>query len=579
MEETFEHVMLKCVGCGALIDRGQEQPAARLHCPTCAAAMRVRRDSEQFRLEAVLGAAGRSAVYRARDTKLNRLVALKLLGSEHAGPELIQSFAAEAVITGSITDPHVVKVYSTGNDHEVFYIAMELMEKGSLDDLMEQGPVDEALILEVAIQIAEGLKAAYRNGLIHGDVKPGNILFADAHSAKIVGFRLPVLQTNATYVADEVSGMPYYVAPEKLETPPREDFRSDMYSLGATLFHALAGRPPFEARTASMLALKRRNRRSVSLQTFAPHVSGETAYVINRMLLKNPNERYQSYDELIEHLQYAAQQLEEEANRPNATKRLVIGGEADKAISRLWRAVVALILMACFGALLFGEELIKARRKPATPIGNATATVSAAGSYLFLDARKKLLNGDAAGAAALYRQHAMNAKLSFTAHCWAAIGEGLAHYIADQPVKAHATFRALAERPAPTDADQPAIFLTDLARKLADDDTDAAEAKDFDTRNHEAIGLLLFGLDNWHQGRGDKAAALFRQFRSAKPTGADAWIDQLKPLANPLMESYAEFQMNQAKARSSAISPEKRAKAVEALRNQKHPILSDLMEH
>ena len=179
---------------------------------------------------------------------------------------------------------------------------MELAEKGSLDDLMSvQQRLSEAQVLGVGIQIAEGLEAALEHNLIHRDIKPGNILFADPQTAKLVDFGLAVVMDEAAHARGEIWGTPHYIAPEKLDNQP-EDFRSDIYSLGGTLFHALAGRPPYEAETASTVALKQLMSQPVSLQAFAPDVSSETAYVINRMLAKDPAERYASYPELVEHL-------------------------------------------------------------------------------------------------------------------------------------------------------------------------------------------------------------------------------------------------------------------------------------
>ena len=185
------------------------------------------------------------------------MVALKVVRKEFsADAEYLAKFEREARITASVNHPHVVKVYSFGSDHGLFYIAMELVDKGSLDDLMNlQGRVAEIEALTVGIQVAQGLQAAHQKGLIHRDVKPGNILFADAQTAKIVDFGLALLAAHEAEERGEVWGTPYYVAPEKLDHQP-EDFRSDMYSLGGTLFHAIAGRPPFEADTASMVALK-----------------------------------------------------------------------------------------------------------------------------------------------------------------------------------------------------------------------------------------------------------------------------------------------------------------------------------
>jgi serine/threonine protein kinase len=145
---------------------------------------------------------------------------------------------------------------------------MELVDKGSLDDLIRiQGRVAERQVLEVAIQMARGLQAAHQHGLIHRDVKPGNILFLDGNTAKIVDFGLAIFLAQEEALRGEIWGTPYYVAPEKLDHQP-EDFRSDMYSLGGTLFHALAGRPPFEAETASLVAWKHLKQQPVSFADF-----------------------------------------------------------------------------------------------------------------------------------------------------------------------------------------------------------------------------------------------------------------------------------------------------------------------
>src|SRR5690606_28941637 len=124
-----------------------------------------------------------------------------------------------------------------------FYIAMELVPGGSLEERIEQGPLPELEVLRLAIQAAQGLRAAHQAGLIHRDLKPGNILFAEDGSAKLVDFGLALVQGHEVEDDDEIWATPYYVPPEKLEGLP-DTFRGDMYSFGATLFHALAGKPP-----------------------------------------------------------------------------------------------------------------------------------------------------------------------------------------------------------------------------------------------------------------------------------------------------------------------------------------------
>ncbi|MDD5351491.1 MAG: serine/threonine-protein kinase, partial [Chthoniobacteraceae bacterium] len=299
-----------CPSCGTVLDVSDVELFTQVHCPSCGLLQRVRSRFDHFELIEEIASGGMGTVYRAMDVNLNRVVALKLLRKEYSeDADYIVKLGTEAKLTASVTHPFVVKVFSFGCDQSVYYIAMELVDKGSLDDLMAlQGKVAEAQVLEIGLQVAQGLRAAYRVGLIHRDVKPGNILFADAHTAKIVDFGLALPLEQAKEGETEIWGTPYYVAPEKLNHEP-EDFRSDIYSLGGTLFHALAGRPPFEAENASLVALKHLKSQVVSLQAFAPDVSSPTAYVINRMQARKPEDRYASYDELIEHLEYARSEL------------------------------------------------------------------------------------------------------------------------------------------------------------------------------------------------------------------------------------------------------------------------------
>ncbi|HEX4083293.1 MAG TPA: serine/threonine-protein kinase, partial [Chthoniobacteraceae bacterium] len=181
-ESASESLLQPCTNCATLLDVGDLEPFAKVHCPICGTAIRARTQLKNFTLVEVLGAGGMGAVYKALDTHLDRMVALKVVRKEYSSDaEYLAKFEREARITASVNHPHVVKVYSFGSDHGLFYIAMELVDKGSLDDLMSlQGRVAEIQALGVGIQVAQGLQAAHQKGLIHRDVKPGNILFADA---------------------------------------------------------------------------------------------------------------------------------------------------------------------------------------------------------------------------------------------------------------------------------------------------------------------------------------------------------------------------------------------------------------
>src|SRR2546421_8209997 len=274
-----------CPGCGLLIDVSQEEPLAKVACPECGEKFRVERAFDNFALLETLGVGGMGSVYKARDTRLNRFVALKLLRPElSAGPAEIQRCEHEARPPAAVNDRDVVQVFSSGSDHGQFYLVMEPVDQGSLDDRMaEQGRVSEAQVLDTGIQVARGLRAAHEKGLIHRDVKPGNILFADEDTAKIGDFGLAVAAEQNAEAQNEIWGTPYYVAPERLNNEP-EDFRSDLYSLGATLYHALAGRPPFEGETNSATALRDLKNNPLSLGVAAPDLRRDTVRVIDRMI-------------------------------------------------------------------------------------------------------------------------------------------------------------------------------------------------------------------------------------------------------------------------------------------------------
>jgi eukaryotic-like serine/threonine-protein kinase len=203
-----------------------------------------------------------------------------------------------------------VQIFSLGMDHGQFYVVMELIDHGSLDDLVEsQGRLPEHQVLDVGIQIARGLRAAHRKGLIHRDVKPANILFVDEQAAKIGDFGLAAFATQDPQSDGVIWGTPAYVAPERLCHQP-EDVRSDIYSLGATLFHAVAAKPPIDSSTNSATELRELKQHPAELRTIAPEVSAPTARVLQRMIAPDPKQRFSFYDELLAELDAARRALE-----------------------------------------------------------------------------------------------------------------------------------------------------------------------------------------------------------------------------------------------------------------------------
>ncbi len=334
--------MQSCPGCGRPVETAGLEPFAKVDCPSCGVPVRVERVFENFAVVEPLGTGGMGSVYKARDTRLNRFVALKLLRKEFAGDATFTAkLKDEARITASIKHPHVVEVFSVGEDHGQFYVVMELVDGGSLDDRMEdEKRISESQTLEIGLQVARGLEAALQAGLIHRDIKPGNILFADRNRAKIVDFGLALFAEQHAETEGEIWGTPYYVAPERLASEP-EDFRSDLYSLGATLFHAVSGRPTFVNETQSAAELKKLKSNPIGLKEVLPEVSDETAAVIDQMLRPNPAERQDSYKELIAQLE--------------AAHAAVLAREEELRGRWSWpvRALVSLGVLLSLGALIY----------------------------------------------------------------------------------------------------------------------------------------------------------------------------------------------------------------------------------
>jgi serine/threonine protein kinase len=336
--------MQRCPKCGAAVDTADAEPLARVPCPSCGEKIRAERTFDHFTLVETLGAGGMATVYKAHDTLLDRFVALKLVRRDlGTGVDYAVQLQQEARAAAAINHPNVVQVFSSGIDHGQFYLVMELVAHGSLDDLIEQQKrLPEQKVWEGGIQVASGLRAAYAKGLVHRDIKPANILFADERTAKIGDFGLAGVAAQTAQTRGEIWGTPYYVAPERL-AGQAEDFRSDIYSLGATLYHAMVGRAPIQTDTNSATELRKLKERPLDLRQIAFHMSETTASVFQRMLAPRPADRFVSYDELIQEFERALKKL--------AGPQQIDARPAKRKLRRI-RVIFTLVLLA-LGVVVF----------------------------------------------------------------------------------------------------------------------------------------------------------------------------------------------------------------------------------
>jgi serine/threonine protein kinase len=260
-----------------------------------------------FNLLEEIAHGGMGTVYRAFDPTLNREVAIKVLRGELAhDPKFLNDFLQEARSAAAISHPHIVQIYFVGEETAQYYIVMELLQGRTLREIIEKdGPLPEERALELAIDVVEGLCAAYKNNkMIHGDIKPANVFITEDTGAKVLDFGLSKLANVEVAPTDGIWGSPYYISPERVGQKA-EDFRSDVYSLGATLFQTLTGHPPFEADTPEELAGKRLNEKPPLLRDLNPNLTPKTEEVVNKMLNKSILLRYRDYDALLEDLKDA----------------------------------------------------------------------------------------------------------------------------------------------------------------------------------------------------------------------------------------------------------------------------------
>lgn len=528
-----------CPACGTLVSVAQEEPLARVTCPSCGEQLRVERAFDNFLLVETLGVGGMGAVYKAQDTRLDRFVALKLLRKElSADPEEAARLEQEARVTASVNHPNVVQVYSSGSAHGQIYLVMEMVNHGSLDDLMAQHPrVPEAQVLATGIQVARGLQAAHERGLIHRDVKPANILFSDAQTAKIGDFGLAVSAGQKAEARNEIWGTPYYVAPERLNNEP-EDFRSDIYSLGATLFHALAGRPPMEGETTSAAALRQLKSHPPDLRKIAPDVSADTARIVNRMLAPKPEHRFATYGHLIDQLQRAYRALPRD------------GGPARSGSRWLQIAVAAVLLAAVAGAGTYWLPHRQSSAVPETPAApqptdKVSAESAAALQRRYDDARRQIIDGKYDAAATTLTKLAGDAANQQPLLNQVRLHRGLALLLGGKATPARTVFQEL-ERSAnfsseKADAGQ-VRFFTETARVLAAaGPARASSTSGLDGKTADAFAMFLFAVKNWQLGEDGEAVPLFERFLSSEPGGNLVWVNDYKPLARKFLADHAVF--------------------------------------
>ena len=249
-----------------------------------------------------IGTGGMSDVYKAKDHKLNRLVAVKVLKQEFSENEnFVSKFRVEAQSTAGLMHPNIVNVYDVGDEDGVNYIVMELVDGITLKKYIEKKSrlsVKEAV--SIAIQVAMGLEAAHNNNIIHRDIKPQNIMISKEGKVKVTDFGIAKAATSNT-ITSNVMGSVHYTSPEQARGG-YSDAKSDIYSLGITLFEMLTGRVPFNGDTTVAIAIKHIQEDLPSPADYSDDIPISVEKIVLKCCQKSPDRRYQNAAELISDL-------------------------------------------------------------------------------------------------------------------------------------------------------------------------------------------------------------------------------------------------------------------------------------
>jgi serine/threonine protein kinase len=261
-----------------------------------------------FELLEPIGAGGMAAVIRARDTQLDRTVALKILPPETAAnPESVLRFQQEARAAAKLDHENIARVFFCGEDQGLHFISFEFVEGENLrTHIQNHGKLPVADAVNYLTQIAGGLVHAAERGVVHRDIKPSNIIITPDGKAKLVDMGLARSVEPHAELALTQSGVTLgtfdYISPEQALEPREADTRSDIYSLGCTFYHALSGKKPVPDGTAAKKLHHHQNVKPIDPRKLNSEIPDELAGILGRMMAKDPNDRYQRPEELVQHL-------------------------------------------------------------------------------------------------------------------------------------------------------------------------------------------------------------------------------------------------------------------------------------
>lgn len=261
--------------------------------------------AERYEIVSKIGTGGMADVYKAMDHKLNRFVAVKVLKPEfREDATFVKKFRSEAQAAAGLTHPNIVNVFDVGDDEGVYYIVMELIEGITLKEyISKKGKLSVKEATSIAIQVSMGLEAAHSHGIVHRDVKPQNIIISTDGKVKVTDFGIARAASSNT-ISSNVMGSVHYSSPEQVRGG-YSDEKSDIYSLGITLYEMVTGRVPFDGDTTVAIAIKHLQEEMVPPSVYSPDLPYSLEQIIMKCTQKSVDRRYNKMEDVIEDLKHS----------------------------------------------------------------------------------------------------------------------------------------------------------------------------------------------------------------------------------------------------------------------------------
>ena len=261
--------------------------------------------AERYEIVSKIGTGGMADVYKAMDHKLNRFVAVKVLKPEfREDATFVKKFRSEAQAAAGLTHPNIVNVFDVGDDEGVYYIVMELIEGITLKEyISKKGKLSVKEATSIAIQVSMGLEAAHSHGIVHRDVKPQNIIISTDGKVKVTDFGIARAASSNT-ISSNVMGSVHYSSPEQVRGG-YSDEKSDIYSLGITLYKMVTGRVPFDGDTTVAIAIKHLQEEMVPPSVYSPDLPYSLEQIIMKCTQKSVDRRYNKMEDVIEDLKHS----------------------------------------------------------------------------------------------------------------------------------------------------------------------------------------------------------------------------------------------------------------------------------